>query len=402
MIAQLSGLPLIFYHFFEWSPLSLVLNLLYIPFVSLVVLPLSFMGVLLHLLLPFSVNPFIFLLDSLIVPMHAGVLILGRNAFEWVVGQPPLICIAAMYGAIIFMGIVWENNKIRLLTSLLPIIVVIGITVFLPYMRSGIVVTMLDVGQGDCIIIEFPYRKAVYVIDTGGHLDFSNEEWMKKREQFNTGKDIVVPYLKAKGISTVTGLFLTHGDHDHIGGAAEILNAIHVKEVFYPNTSIEKDNEIELLKTVNQSSANLRFVTKGDIISEHFYVLHPSGEKQWSGNDSSIVLFAELEGISFLFTGDLEEDGEKMLLQQYPNINADVLKVGHHGSITSTSDLFLETVSPRIALISAGVNNRFGHPHPDIVAKLDELNILMLRTDLNGSVEMKIVNGDVKWEQSFE
>ncbi len=402
LIAQLSGLPLILYHFYEWSPLSLVLNLLYIPFVSLFVLPLSFIGVILHFLIPFQLNPFIVLLDLILVPIHDGVLVLGRNAFEWVIGQPPLLCIAAMYAAIIFMGMMWENNKIRLWALFLPIIVVIAITIFLPYTRSGVVVTMLDVGQGDCIIIEFPYRKAVYVIDTGGHLDFGNEEWMKKRAQFNTGKDIVTPYLKAKGISTITGLILTHGDHDHIGGAAEILNEIDVKEVFYPNTAIEKDNEIELLTSVHHSSANLQFVINGDSINEHFYVLHPTSEQQWSGNDSSIVLFAELDGISFLFTGDLEEDGERMLLQQYPNIKADVLKVGHHGSITSTSDELLEMVSPRIALISAGVNNRFGHPHPDIVAKLDELNIDILRTDLHGSIEMKIVNGDVKWEKTVD
>ncbi|UQX54365.1 MBL fold metallo-hydrolase [Cytobacillus pseudoceanisediminis] len=110
------------------------------------------------------------------------------------------------------------------------------------------------------------------------------------------------------------------------------------------------------------------------------------GDVYTGKNDSSIVLFAKVGGLNWLFTGDLEETGESQLIKAYPNLKIDVLKIAHHGSKTSTTESFLAAVKPRIAVISAGRNNRYGHPHNDVTGRLKDINVHVLRTDKQGAV----------------
>ena len=135
-------------------------------------------------------------------------------------------------------------------------------------------------------------------------------------------------------------------------------------------------------------------VKKGDYWSvgdAEFYILHPY-RKSEDVNDSSIVLFAKLGGLTWLFTGDAGESAEQELMTNFPELRVDILKAGHHGSKTSSSKSFLEQIQPKIAVISVGKDNRYGHPHRQVLEEMEELSTAIVRTDLNGAVSYKYRN----------
>ena len=256
-------------------------------------------------------------------------------------------------------------------------------------------VTFLDVGQGDSIFIKLPYGKGTYLIDTGGNQIFGKEQWQKKQRPYEVGRDRVVPFLKSKGISTLDKLIITHGDLDHAGGAMAIMNELNVKELVLPDTVKKSELETKLLQQASVKGINVRFVRKGDQwkSGEHtFKILSPIQDSLENGNNGSIVLYSEIGGLRWLFTGDLEEDGEKKMLKESGHFTIDVLKVGHHGSKTSTTDLFLEGLSPKIAIISVGENNRFKHPNQEVLERLEKRQIKILRTDRSGAISYMFEN----------
>ncbi|MED4127857.1 DNA internalization-related competence protein ComEC/Rec2 [Shouchella miscanthi] len=397
-IAQLVGLPLIAYHFFQWSPLSLLINLVYIPFVSLVLLPYSFFLVFLSELRFIPLDSFVVASETLLVWIHKWIVELGNHVYMWVMGRPSIVLVLLLYGCLVVIGLLWEKRSRWTWVVIGLFCVTLAIPSQLPKLNGDAVITMLDVGQGDSFLIETPNRKEVYLVDTGGVMSFATEDWEEKKKTFDTGKDIVVPYLKAKGIKTITGLILTHGDFDHIGGAKAVLENVHVENVYYPEGELEKEIEIELFQQVEDEKMVL--VQVGDTISTQFYVLHPTNDRKWSGNDQSIVLYGSFHGKSILLTGDLEEEGEMHLLNSFPNLEVDLLKVGHHGSRTSTQEPLLDQLRPKIALVSAGVNNRFGHPHPDVLKRLQARDIQVYQTNVDGTVELSIGSDGINIRKS--
>lgn len=222
---------------------------------------------------------------------------------------------------------------------------------------------------------------------------FDTEDWRIRSDPYETGKDTVVPFLKSKGISKIDKFFLTHGDMDHIGGASAVIREMRVKSVVFSQGSEISEAEKDLIVQAKLIKSNIVFTKAGDNWSKGdsvFQVLSPFGDRTgdvYTGkNDGSIVLFAKVGGLNWLFTGDLEETGESQLIKSYPNLKIDVLKIAHHGSKTSTTDSFLAAVKPRIAVISAGRNNRYGHPHNDVMGRLKDFNVHVLRTDKQGAV----------------
>ncbi|SDC30093.1 DNA internalization-related competence protein ComEC/Rec2 [Shouchella lonarensis] len=393
-IAQLVGLPLIFYNFFEWSALSLLLNLVYIPFISLFVLPVSILSVVLFFLFPSLPNIAVFLLESVVPYVHHVVFALQKSSlFTFVLGKPHPLLLVCMYGASYFLLVSWERRHRLWSLSVIPLCLVISIKWLMPYMNPNAEMTMIDVGQGDSFVIEAPFRRHVTVIDTGGTMSFSEEDWQRRQRSFDTGKDQVSAYLKAKGVKTVDRLVLTHGHDDHMGGAKGLIAEMNVREVVYPAVAHEQEKEQVLFADIQQRGIPVRFVQEGDKLVSSGQVMHvlgPPSDVELGLNDGSVVLFMKIEGVSFLFTGDIEEEGERVILEQFPNLTATILKVAHHGSRTSTSEAWLNEVNPKVALVSAGVNNRFGHPHPEVVSRLHEAAVPLYRTDEHGMVVLKL------------
>ncbi|TLS39340.1 DNA internalization-related competence protein ComEC/Rec2 [Pseudalkalibacillus caeni] len=393
-VAQLLSLPVVLFHFYELSLLSLPLNLLFVPFISVVVLPLfllvfvlSFLSVDVSMLLARLATPPVSLAHQLfeILDQH--------NAGQIVFGRPGMLMILLMYAATLFLFIRLEGivtkRKISLAVGILLFVYIIQWC--LPYLNPLGKVTFLDVGQGDSTLIELPFNRGTYLIDTGGTLTFNKEPWKRKKDPFEVGKDITVPFLKSKGIKKLDYLILTHGDLDHIGGADAVLSEMKIKHLLYGKGPLEGELEKSLLKKAAKKDVPVSFVQAGNgwkTQGESFAVLSPIGNEQ-EKNNRSIVLLAEMGGLSWLFTGDLELAGEISLLERFPNIKINVLKAGHHGSNSSTSPLFVKSLAPDIAVISVGAKNRFGHPNPQVLDTLKKNRVTVFRTDKDGTIQYR-------------
>jgi len=239
---------------------------------------------------------------------------------------------------------------------------------------NEIIVAFLDVGQGDSVIIRS--RDNAVLIDGG-----------------DVGRgETVIAYLRRMGITRLDYVIATHPHSDHIGGLITVLSRVDVGRVLMPDvvhTTTAFENFIAVIENnqvaVHAPAAGESFAA--GIID--FTVLAPARGFAGSNlNDASVVARLDHGGTSFLFTGDAEAGSERAMLAGGHSLRADVIKIGHHGSRTSTSAAFLDAVEPLAAVISVGGNNRFGHPHADVLARLNNRGIQILRTDEMGTIVM--------------
>ncbi|OKP84346.1 competence protein [Paenibacillus helianthi] len=232
-------------------------------------------------------------------------------------------------------------------------------------------VYFFDVGQGDSTLIRTPNNQ--YVLIDGGNND--------------QGKN-VVKYLNALGVKTLDAMVATHPDADHIGGLDDVLKALNVKSVYAPKVSHTTQTYKDFLTAVKNEGRTIKAVTKGVTIpltGVEANFLAPVNTYGDDLNDWSAVLKVTYKNKSFLFTGDAELKSENDMLADGKSLKADVLKVGHHGSSSSTSKAFLDAVKPTLAIISVGKNN-YGHPDSGILTRLKSANASVLRTDQKGTI----------------
>ncbi|WHY96020.1 DNA internalization-related competence protein ComEC/Rec2 [Peribacillus simplex] len=391
-ICQLAALPILLFHFFEVSFLGVFLNVLYVPLYSIILLPLSLISLLIHLLLPPLGQPLISLLNFTFVICNkaadtAADLPLASIPF----GKPHFIMMALLVISLLGLYLTWdvsfEKSKIWCGIIIVLLLFQYNLQRFSPFGE----VQIIDVGQGDSILIILPFNRGNYLIDTGGQITFPIDTWAKKRKKFNTADDIIIPLLKSKGIHQLDKLILTHPDADHMGSAKELIENFKVGEIIIGGWSEEQYRDMDFVSIARDKKMKMTVLRRGDhwlAGGAPFAVLSPY-EKEENKNDSSIVLFTELGGLSWLLTGDMGEEGEKELLNTFPQLQADILKVGHHGSKTSSSAAFLEQIQPKAALISVGKDNRYGHPHGDVIGNLEKNGIKVFRTDEDGSIIYK-------------
>jgi competence protein ComEC len=400
MIAQLVSLPLVLWNNYELSIFTILLNIIYIPFISLLILPLSLFSVLLlNVYYPLA-QPVVQLLDMLSTVSHEILEWLHLFGFGIIVfGKPNFLIIGLLYCSVLYLFLCWEK-QVSLLHPVFCILIILIFQLSLPHLSQDAKITFIDVGQGDSILIELPYRRATYLIDTGGYFKPNLEDWQERKSNFDTGKDVVLPYLKALGIRELSGVILTHEDLDHVGGTPALLDGMKVKSLYYPKIEGAITTLKGIIGVTNRDPPPITLLTKGmnwQIGNAFFKVLNPDFGQYGSDNNYSIVLLVQLYGTRILFTGDLEETGEVDLIKEFKMLNASILKVGHHGSNTSTSPEFLQAVDPDLAVITVGSQNRFGHPSSSVVERLWENNIQVLRTDEMGAIKISInKNGEYR------
>ena len=226
----------------------------------------------------------------------------------------------------------------------------------------------LDVGQGDSCFIITPNHKNI-LIDGGGSTSTT----------FDVGKNTLIPYVLDKGYTKLDYVFISHFDQDHVGGILSLLQELQVGQIFISKQGEESENYETFLEIVKQKKLKVQEVKMGDKITigdVTFHILWPI-EKQIEENqlnNNAMVMKLQYKGFSMLFTGDIEEIAEKKILDTYKNhldmLKATVLKVAHHGSKSSSTEEFLKAVNSKVAMISVGENNMFGHPSNAVLERL--------------------------------
>jgi competence protein ComEC len=392
-ISQVSSLPLLIYHFYEIPLISIAANLVFIPLYSFIFLP----GLIfLFIVQFFSVD--IFQLLSFFLSLlidYSNRIATTISLFSWTRAIPgkPTVPLIIAYSCSIFLAFyLWEKGKPLIFALSLPWLVLCA-DMFLPNVSPSGEVSIIDVGQGDSILINLPFNRGNYLIDTGGTISFSNEKWTRKKHTFEVGEDVLVPYLKSKGVDKLDLLILTHGDMDHIGGSLALLKEIKVEKIVLPSVATEKSFiEEELVNLARKQNIKISYVVEGSswkVKNAEFFILAPSTNYFGGKNDGSIVILAKIGRVSWLFTGDLGKEEEYKLIEKYPNLTVDILKVGHHGSKNSTSDEFIRHLRPKYSIISVGKKNSFGHPHSEVIKILEASGSTILRTDLHGGITLK-------------
>ena len=393
-VCQLIVYPILLYHFYEISISSFLANLVFVPLFSFVILPLNILLLLLTFLLP-SIGEILFQLYEPVRSLLDRIILkLGTLPYQlWNPMKPESWTVILAYLSVVLLYIALERKKNLFLSSVL-FLIMLGFIQLAPYLDSSTKITFINVGQGDCILIEMPNRKQVILIDTGGLLRFDQEIWKQSSEPYEIGRQVVLPLLKGKGISTIDTLVITHADADHMEGAEEVLRGVRVKEVHITPGSAEKDIMHDLWVEIERQHIPIYEKMAGDLIPSEYFIfqyLYPFDET-YEGNNDSLVLSMRNNDFHGLFIGDLEEQGELDLVKYYSMAiqHLDLLKIGHHGSKTSSNEQFLQLVQPRLSIIQAGFENRYGHPHPDVIERLENLHIPYLLTGADGTIEVKI------------
>jgi len=364
LISFLVSFPIIISNYYQVNLLSILINLLFVPIISYIVLPLAFIT----LILP---------TDSLLIltmDILEGISLSLTNINYLLLELPkPSIYLIIIYYAIITLLLINKKCFISLLTTIFIHKISIN---FNPNME----ILFLDVSQGDSILLHYPHNKYNILIDTGGNYNYE------------ISKNIIIPYLKSKGINKIDYLILTHGDYDHMGESINLIENFKVEKVIF-NCGEFNDLEKELIKVLEKKKIKYYSCIKELYIDKN--KLQFLNTKEYDNeNDNSSVIYFNYYNYKFLFMGDASTEREKDILEKYNLKDVDFLKVGHHGSNTSSSEEFINSINPKYSLISVGKNNRYGHPNKEVLDTLNDSKIY--RTDQDGSIMFKIKNNKLK------
>jgi len=240
-----------------------------------------------------------------------------------------------------------------------------------PYVGNGVAVHFLDVGQGDATLIR---TDAGNVLIDGGD---------------RHAGPIVARYLREAGVRRLEYVVATHPHADHIGGLIYVLNEFEVGAIIMPNVAHTTRTFEDFIDAIEENGIPVREPAVGKTIEKGgavFTVVAPNSSGYGNLNDYSVSMVLSYGEIRFLFTGDAERESETEMLEAGHDLSAHILHVGHHGSRTSTTQPFLDAVSPLVAVISVGAENRFGHPHGEVTDRLETAEVAILRTDRHGTV----------------
>ncbi|WP_414840077.1 DNA internalization-related competence protein ComEC/Rec2 [Carnobacterium sp. TMP28] len=407
-ILMLVSIPILSYHFFEFSWIGIFANLLFVPLFTWLLLP---------IFIVLLISSFIFYQSSFfqysVLSTEKMLTIIEKIAemiselpfITIVTGRVPLFLTLIFSCSLIYFILTLEENRNsinrRLFSTLL---LIISFILFSNYQRYSPFdkVIVIDVGQGDSIIIKKSFGRGNYLIDTGGSIAFETQEWQKRKNPSSLAKRVVIPTLKSQGIGSLDQVLISHGDEDHCGALLDLTQSIKVKELIFPVGTLNKPSFQKAVSKIADSKTVIHEIIASEekitAVNSTLAVLWPLSPGKGDNNDS-MVLYGKIGSYFWLFTGDIE-DGENQLIQHYPNLKVDVLKVAHHGSQTSTSQNFIDFIQPKYTLISCGVNNRYNHPNSEVLNRIQSSQIY--RTDTNGAIHFNYIKiGKNGYKESF-
>ena len=363
LIAFLASFPISINTNYSINLLTPILNILYVPFFTFIIFPLG--------LLTFFISYLNPIFSYFVNFLELSSSFLAKYNIELIFKHMNLYIIIIYY--LIFILSIKKKNYIPL------------ILFFIIYYNSFNLyptLTMLDVKRGDSFLLELPFNKGNILIDSGGS------------DYYDINKNVLTPYLKSRGIKKLDYIILTHGDLDHMGSSINLIDNYKPNRVIFNCGSYEELEET-LIKKLD--SLNIPYSSCMSELNINNYKLKFLNYKDYyNENDNSSIIYFNINNFKFLLMGDASVKVEEDLIKKYDLNNIDILKVGHHGSKTSSNKSFINSINPRYSLISVDSNNIYGHPHNEVINNLS--NSKIYRTDKNGSVMFKIKNTKLEIE----
>lgn len=386
MSAQIILLPIMWRAFNTISIISLLSNLIVVPLTGVITIlgiAIYFVG-LIYMPVARILSYSIYVLIEFVINVAS---FCAKISFSQIILPTPSWLFIIIYYMVIYKIFVdSERNKSAciMISMLIVAQIIIGI---LPNLCTHI--NMIDVGQGDCIYMETINKKRI-LIDGGG----------SENSDYDVGENVLVPYVLDKGTKTIDCIILTHAHEDHIEGLISVVEKLKVNQIIVGPQPTNEFLYEKLLIVAAENNVPIKTASKGDkfyIDNVEFEVMHPENNIKFKDdlNNNSLVIKIKVDEITLLITGDIEKQAEMLIINE--NISANILKVAHHGSNTSTSEEFINKVSPQVALIGVGENNNFGHPAENVIERLNKIACNIFRTDNHGEVKLRLFkNGEIK------
>lgn len=388
-------LPFTAYYYYEISFVGIILNPLILPPLG-IVLFLGMAGGLAGMAAP-GLGTLLLFPAGRVLKLYTSLCELAMKVpfGSLLVGRPPVWQLI-LYG-VGLSGLLMYRRKRKKGSSVVCKVMGTALVVLMVFrFPAPLSVTMLDVGQGDCLVIQ---KGSSAILVDGGSTT------LQKAGQYR-----IAPYLRCKGVRKICGIILTHPDRDHMNGLCELLEMAEtgeltsrIERLMVPSW-MEENQDWEKMRTLaKQQNISVTYSKKGDIFrfgSSLLRILHPGTETYPENNNAgSLTFLLEMDNFTMLFTGDLEDEGEKQVCRE--NIRCDVLKVAHHGSAYSTSEELLKNARPSVALISSGAGNTYGHPHKETVERLERAGCTLFNTMESGQITLVIQKEGVLVREFF-
>lgn len=400
LAAQIGTAPLVAYHFHQLSTVAPLANLAALPLLGAAV-GLGLLSCIASLCAP----PLAPLFNGCNYLVLKALLLLSEvcAALPWAalpLGRPSGLALAVCGVAVLAPPFLIERPRWRK-PALAALLASLNLAVWDPVLSAQqLEAIFFDVGQGDAAFVRFPNGRTL-VIDGG-----------KRNPDFDFGERVLLPFLRQRGIERIDAVVGSHAHNDHIGGLAALVEEIEVGHYLDSGQAPPSSTARALLHAVQRRGTRYHRVRAGDRLAglgdAEALVLHPlpgfvdtDGTSPHGVNNGSVVLRLRYGEVELLFTGDIEKEAGAALLVWGGLLRSDVLKVAHHGSRTSSSAAFLAAVRPHLALVSLGAYNRFGHPAPQVLARLDAVGAQVVRTDQRGALTLKTDGRNIAWSTSL-
>lgn len=382
--------PIIMQSSFEWNIIQVLIVVMFTIFFNKVIMPTVFLTTLWILLslpglheITSKLNQMMTFFDEVMTQSELF------DSFNMIVGKQSLMILYVLIlVGLFFIGFIHIRPYLSYSVFLIMyLLIIIG----LPYTNQSMKLTMIDVGQGDATLLQMSHNQGNWLIDTGGRRLWEQVEGSSIDHSY--GDKNLIPALKALGVNKLDGVIITHPDIDHIGNLVSLSQEIFIEELWVSEYTLNSDIWAEISKEINTNTIielNLGQRYKLAKVPITIYSANHSDIKysDSESNESSLIVQIELEGLTILALGDVTKKIEAKIVATYPEIRGDILKIAHHGSDTSTSEELLSHTRPYLALISAGVDNQYGHPHKEVTDKLRQFNTPYLSTDSVGAVQI--------------
>ena len=371
MLSFLSSLPIIINLSYEINIIGFINNIFFIPLVTNIIFPLS----LIVILIP-KLSFILFILTRVMEKVSA----FSSSILNITLYFQRLSYIEIFIYYVLLILSIKKNKKVLILLLIFVFILYIK-----PNFNKNTYVYFIDVGQGDSALIITKNNKSI-LIDTGGKLSYKVESWKQKNKEYNLMSLSIIPFFKSIGLKKIDYLLITHGDADHAGYALELLDNFKIINKY---TNKGRKNTLEKKLNINSLEESYLKIDNIEIYSLNNNIYN-------NENKDSLVLLIKIYNNKFLFMADADKEVEKSIIEKYNLKDIDFLKVGHHGSKTSTDMTFINKINPKYSIISVGKNNKFGHPNKEVLNNLSDSKIY--RTDQDGSIMLKIKKNKLRIE----